>query len=139
MMYYRNDEQSKSVYYLLTILKVLSLIAYGLAYDDNRWNDINQITNISKSEFDRNDMSNDEKIGLFVFTQYCGPGDRVWKAISGYGKLPSSNMYADLDVCCKRHDECPNYITDDSDYERYIGLPRRPQIFSRLNKNEKKN
>lgn len=103
----------------------------GLAYEDYHWNEIDKITNISKSAFDQNVTLDEERIGLFVFTQYCGPGERVWKARNGQGKIPSSTTYADLDICCKQHDECPNYISSDSDYERYIGLPHRPQAFSR--------
>lgn len=138
--HYRNDEQSsKSVYnvqLLTVILNVLTVLSSGLAYDDSRWNDIENVTNTSKSGFDRIDanMINDEKIGLFIFTQYCGPGERVWRSVSDSGdvKFPSTNTYADIDVCCKQHDECPNYISGDSDYDRYMGLTRRPQIFSRF-------
>lgn len=135
-MYHINDEQAKRVYCLLTILKVLSLISSGLcevAYDEhNQWNEISKLMNISISEFKQADTLNNEKIGLFVFTQYCGPGERVWKSISGQSKLPSTTTYADIDVCCKQHDECPNYIVSDSDYNKYAGLSRRSLIFARL-------
>lgn len=137
MMYYGNDGRSKNcVYHILAVITVVSLISSGLAYDDQHGNEINnRDTNISRSEFDQTDDTlYSEKIGLFVFTQYCGPGERVWKSISRQGKLPAMNTYADLDVCCKQHDECPNYIVGDGDYVRYPGLPRRPQLFSRLNK-----
>lgn len=134
-MSHSNDErQSKSVSYLLVILNVLSLMSGGLAYDDNRWNEIDKIANISKSSdvvgHADDTMNNNNKIGLFIFTQYCGPGDRVWN-VAGQGKLPSKKTYAQIDVCCKQHDECPNYISGDSDYDRYTGLPHRQQAFSR--------
>lgn len=133
MMCYENDNQSKRFYYLLTIINVLLLVASELAYDQHdKWNEIYKLTNISRSEFKQNDVLNNEKIGLFIFTQYCGPGERIWKNIYGQGKLPSSNTYADIDVCCKRHDECPNYISSDSDYDKFNGLPKRPQLFARL-------
>ncbi len=142
--YYSEDEQSKSVYHLLTIIAVLSLVASGLAHgNETKWNDISSTVvvtnnNISKSEFDRIDDDYDDdtlynqKAGLFVFTQYCGPGERVWKSAGGQGKFPSATTYADIDVCCKQHDECPNYISTDSDYQRYAGLPHRQQLWSRL-------
>lgn len=127
MMYHGNDVRSKRVYYLLSILKLLSSMSSGLAYDEH-WNEIIKLTNISASDFKQNDALNNEKVGLFVFTQYCGPGERIWKTVSGHGKY----TYADIDVCCKQHDECPNYILSDRDYDRYSGLPRRNQIFARL-------
>jgi len=133
-MYYSNDGQLKSVYCLTIITIVLSLISSGLlAYDDIRWNEIKQIpSNVSESD-DQSDVLYNEKIGgLFVFTQYCGPGERVWKAFPGAGKIPSRDTYAGIDACCKRHDECPNYISSDSDFARYPGLPQRPLPFSRL-------
>ncbi|KAJ6633747.1 Phospholipase A2 [Pseudolycoriella hygida] len=127
-----NDEQTRCVSHLLTVVTtVLSLISVALAYDDNSWNEIHKFTNITQSEFDRSDMMNNQKIGLFVFTQYCGPGERVWRS-SGQERKPSSNMYADIDVCCKQHDGCPNYVSSSSDYDRYVGLPQKSQLFSRL-------
>ncbi|KAG4071262.1 hypothetical protein HA402_003966 [Bradysia odoriphaga] len=110
-------------------------ISNGSAYDDNSWNEIARMVNISESDFDQvvdGGPLTDGKIGLFLFTQYCGPGERVWKSISGSGKRPSTSTYADIDVCCKQHDECPNYISSDGDYEKYAGLPHRSQIFTRL-------
>lgn len=118
---------NRKEYYLLSILILLSLMSSGLTYDEH-WNEIIKLRNISTSEFKQNDVLNNEKIGLFLFTQYCGPGERIWKTVSGQGKY----TYADIDVCCKQHDECPNYILSDSDYNKYNGLPRRNQIFARL-------
>lgn len=140
MMYNSDDDddhkRSKGdlCYFLVTIITVLSFITNGSAYDDNR-NEITEVANMSESEYYRfagGAPVNDGKIGLFVFTQYCGPGERVWKAIPGTAKLPSASTYANIDVCCKQHDECPNYVSSDGDYDRYPGLPRKSQIFSRL-------
>lgn len=119
------------------------MLSNGLAYgggDDNgdRFNEITN-KNFSKSDFSDDDELNDAKIGLFIFTQYCGPGERVWKSIPKQGNLLSTNTYANIDVCCKQHDECPNYISIDSDYDRYPGLPRRQQIFSRFSLNNRTN
>lgn len=143
MMYNSDDDDVRSksdvCYFLLTVITVLSFISNGSAYNDNRWNEIARLANVSQSDFDKiaggldEGPLNDGKIGIFLFTQYCGPGERVWKSISGPGKVPpKAATYADIDVCCKQHDECPNYISSDGDYSRYPGLPRKSQIFSRL-------
>lgn len=131
---YGIDVRSKRFYYIvMSILNVLSLVTSEFISDENnRLNEIYKLTNFSENQFEQNSELNNEKIGLFVFTQYCGPGERIWKTISGQEKLPNPvNTYADIDVCCKRHDECPNYIVSSSDYERYVGLPQRSQLFAR--------
>lgn len=77
---------------------------------------------------------NGQKIGLFLFTQYCGPGDRVWR------RLPQSHQwnngrngrtYREIDACCKQHDECPNYIENAGQHSKYPGLSIKPQMFAR--------
>lgn len=39
--------------------------------------------------------------------------------------------YAQLDGCCRQHDNCPNYITELGHYDLYPGLEHRNQYFAR--------
>lgn len=67
------------------------------------------------------------RIGVFLFTRYCGPGSRLWNKIFKNDK----KTYAEIDSCCQMHDECPNYVENAEDYTNYPGLEYRPQFFSR--------
>lgn len=75
---------------------------------------------------DSNPMYN-SRIGMFLFTRYCGPGSRLWNKIFRNDK----RTYAEIDSCCKMHDECPHYVEKLEDYYNYPGLDYRPQFFSR--------
>lgn len=68
----------------------------------------------------------DGRIGLLLFTRYCGPGSRIWKKF-----FVNDRSYADIDRCCKMHDDCPNFVEKREHYIRYPGLEFRPQYFSR--------
>lgn len=72
-------------------------------------------------------FSYDSRIGLFLFTRYCGPGSRIWKKFFPNG----DRSYSDVDQCCKMHDECPNFVEKEEHYNQYPGLEIRPQFFSR--------
>lgn len=73
-------------------------------------------------------------VDIFLFTQYCGPSERIWKTVSrpftGVQQLERVT-YADLDVCCRQHDSCPNYIQNKEQYNQYPGLDFRNQYFAR--------
>lgn len=72
-------------------------------------------------------------LDIFYFSRYCGPGERVWGgriAAAGGGNAKRIS-YADLDECCRQHDECPNYIRDPEQYAAFPGLEYRNQYFSR--------
>lgn len=70
-------------------------------------------------------------LDIFYFSRYCGPGDRVWGGRSAAGGNSERISYADLDECCRQHDECPNYIRDPEQYGQFPGLEYRNQYFSR--------
>lgn len=81
-------------------------------------------------------------LDIFFNTQYCGPGS----VSRGYVKHSSSRddarqmgrlTYADLDSCCKMHDECPKYITRYEDYASFPGLEYRSQYFTRCDPKNK--
>lgn len=69
-------------------------------------------------------------LDIFLFTQYCGPSNRVF---APFMRRQSSQItYADLDVCCHQHDNCENYILGPDDYGRYPGLTQKNQFFARF-------
>lgn len=69
----------------------------------------------------------DSRIGLFLFTRYCGPGSRIRQKF-----FPNEQRsYNDIDQCCKMHDDCPNFVEKEEHYNQYPGLEIRPQFFSR--------
>lgn len=72
-------------------------------------------------------FSYDGRIGLFLFTRYCGPGSRIWKKFFPNGE----RTYGDIDQCCRMHDDCPNFVEKEEHYNQYPGLEIRPQFFSR--------
>lgn len=67
------------------------------------------------------------RIGIFLFTRYCGPGSRI---LNRFFKT-DERTYADIDNCCRLHDECPDYVLRPEDYDKYPELDKRPQFFSR--------
>lgn len=69
------------------------------------------------------------RLGLFLFTRYCGPGARIWEKI--FKNSNTGRTYQDIDVCCKVHDNCPNFVGQEAHYQQYPGLQIRPQFFSR--------
>lgn len=78
-------------------------------------------------EVESRDAINNARIGIFVFTRYCGPGARFLNRI--FNK--DERTYASIDNCCKAHDECPHFISKPEDYGNYPELDYRPQLYSR--------
>lgn len=76
---------------------------------------------------DSRDSMINGRIGVLLFTRFCGPGARLLNKIF----KTDERTYADIDVCCRMHDECPHYVSDSDDYKQYPGLEQRPQFFSR--------
>lgn len=72
-----------------------------------------------------------QKLGLFLFTKYCGPGDRDWKNIPNHGNRRTPRSYRGIDACCKAHDGCENYIDNSSQYNKFPGLSIKSQLFAR--------
>lgn len=107
-------------------------------YDLDVWNAINAL-NVTVEKFhefqrrnghvESRDAMINSRIGVFLFTRYCGPGARIFNRFF----KTDERTYASIDNCCRMHDECPDYVNSDSDYYRYPELDVRPQFFSRLN------
>lgn len=98
---------------LLIVLfnKICGKNVNGRTSDFNEFEDLN--LNSTKSRFG-------------IFTDYCGPGN--WAKSNG---VVSPGFFEDIDSCCKNHDECPQVITEISDYKKYPGLEYRSQEFSK--------
>lgn len=92
-----------------------------LNFTDKKLLDTN---NIDKNE----ETLHNIRTTVLFFTQYCGPGARLWNRIF----KSDERTYMDVDYCCKKHDECPHYVEKFDDYYRYPGLEYRPQFFSRF-------
>lgn len=78
--------------------------------------------------FESRDATINSRIGVFLFTRYCGPGARFLNRIF----KTNERTYARIDSCCRMHDECDDYVRFPQDYDRYPELDMRPQFFSRL-------
>lgn len=78
-------------------------------------------------EIESRDAMINARIGIFVFTRYCGPGARFLNRIFGRDE----RTYASIDNCCRAHDECPDFVSQPDDYQNYPELDYRPQLFSR--------
>lgn len=78
--------------------------------------------------FESRDATINGRIGVFLFTRYCGPGARF---LNKFFKT-DERTYARIDNCCRMHDECPDYVLRNEDYKRYPALDVRPQFFSRF-------
>lgn len=78
--------------------------------------------------FESRDATINGRIGVFLFTRYCGPGARF---LNKFFKT-DERTYARIDNCCRMHDECPDYVLRNEDYARYPALDVRPQFFSRF-------
>lgn len=78
-------------------------------------------------EMESRDAMNNGKIGIFIFTRYCGPGARFLNRIF----YKDERTYASIDNCCRAHDECPDFVSQPQEYGNYPGLDYRPQLFSR--------
>lgn len=113
---------------------------YGLSRDGQQWIATKDLTRLQALTAQHNltirnllgflDDANpayNSRIGIFLFTRYCGPGSRLWNKIFNQDK----KTYAEIDGCCQMHDECPNYVENFNDYYNYPGLEYRPQFFSR--------
>lgn len=77
--------------------------------------------------FETRDAMMNGRLGVLLFTRFCGPGARL---LNQFFKS-DQRTFANIDVCCQMHDECPNYVNRANDYRKYPGLEQRPQIFSR--------
>lgn len=106
-------------------------------YDVDVWNALNalNVTMQKFNEFQRGsetmesrDAMINSRIGVFLFTRYCGPGARLLNKIF----KTDERTYSNIDNCCRLHDECPDYVLQPHDYERYPNLDVRPQFFSRF-------
>lgn len=82
----------------------------------------------SEIEAESRDAMINSRIGVFLFTRYCGPGARFLNRIF----KTDERTYSNIDNCCRMHDECPDYVLQSKDYERYPNLDVRPQFFSRF-------
>lgn len=67
------------------------------------------------------------RIGLFLFTRFCGPSGKLLNKIF----KTDERTYTQIDACCRFHDECPEYVNTYGDYQNYPGLEHRRQFFSR--------
>lgn len=80
------------------------------------------------NEIESRDAISNARIGIFIFTRYCGPGARFLNRILN----KDERTYASIDKCCREHDECPNFVTNfPEDYKNYPELDYRPQLFTR--------
>lgn len=80
------------------------------------------------NEIESRDAISNARIGIFIFTRYCGPGARFLNRILS----KDERTYANIDSCCRAHDECPDFVTNfPEDYENYPELDYRPQLFTR--------
>ncbi|XP_055325707.1 uncharacterized protein LOC129579580 isoform X2 [Sitodiplosis mosellana] len=105
-------------------------------YDLDVWNALNAL-NVTMQKFNEFQSGNgliesrdamiNSRIGVFLFTRYCGPGARLLNKIF----KTDERTYSNIDTCCRLHDECPDYVLQPHDYERYPELDVRPQFFSR--------
>lgn len=81
------------------------------------------------NEIESRDASSNARIGVFIFTRYCGPGARFLNRIL---TKKDERTYANIDNCCRAHDECPDFVTNfPDDYQNYPELDYRPQLFTR--------
>lgn len=80
------------------------------------------------NEIESRDAMNNARIGIFIFTRYCGPGARFFNRI--FNK--DERTYASIDNCCQAHDECPDLVSQPQDYQNYPELDYRPQLFTRF-------
>lgn len=92
---------------------------------------INSLENLVNEVYDNESYHDAVKpsSAMRVLTNFCGPGN--W---SIDGEVTQNPYFQDIDLCCKKHDECPDYIVKRKDYERFPGLPYKPQIFTRWTK-----
>lgn len=79
-------------------------------------------------EIESRDAINNARIGIFIFTRYCGPGARFLNRILN----KDERTYASIDNCCRGHDECPDLVSQPEDYQNYPELDYRPQLFTRF-------
>lgn len=106
-------------------------------FDLDVWNAVNAL-NITMQKFNEfqnrsghiesRDAMINSRIGVFLFTRYCGPGARILNRIF----KTDERTYTSIDTCCRLHDECPDYVNQPHDYQRYPDLDVRPQFFSRF-------
>lgn len=81
-------------------------------FDLDVWNAINAL-NVTMQKFNEfqnrsehiesRDAMINSRIGVFLFTRYCGPGARILNRIF----KTDERTYTSIDTCCRLHDECP--------------------------------
>ncbi|XP_062560384.1 uncharacterized protein LOC134224815 [Armigeres subalbatus] len=89
---------------------------------------VNSLNNVVAEAYETESQNDPVKGSSYtkVLTNFCGPGN--W---SINGEVTQNPYFHKIDLCCKEHDECPDYIVNRGDYERYPGLPYKAQIFTR--------
>lgn len=105
------------------------------AFESEAWNALNALNATlrrfiefqQRDVFESRDAMMHSRLGVFLFTRYCGPGSRILNKIF----QTDERTYANVDYCCRMHDECPHYVETSLDYQQYPGLEVRPQFFSR--------
>lgn len=106
------------------------------AWDLDAWNALNYLNTTlfkyieyqqSLGLADSREEVINSRIGVFLFTRFCGPGGKVLNKIF----KTDERTYSQIDVCCRFHDECPDYVNSYKDYSNYPGLEHRRQFFSR--------
>lgn len=104
----------------LQVLQTMNILNVTL----QRFNEFQHQNN----EIESRDAINNARIGIFIFTRYCGPGARFLNRILN----KDERTYTSIDNCCRAHDECPDFVTNfPDDYKNYPELDYRPQLFTR--------
>lgn len=123
--YYINDSGNKFNE------SVNELSESGNIYGNNDGNSTNGPVPVQNLQYEDEENMYNQKIGLFLFTKYCGPGDRDWKNIPLHSIRRDARSYRGIDACCKAHDGCQNYVENSSEYDKFPGLPIKSQLFAR--------
>lgn len=118
--------------------EILHRFEYSLSktYDAQVWNAIQSLNmtlhkfqefQSQNKDFESRDAVLNGRIGIFIFTRYCGPGARYLNRVF----KTDDRTYDSIDHCCRMHDECPDYVLRPEDYAKYPNLEIKLQFFSR--------
>lgn len=135
---YETSEEFEDQLNYFGSVEILNSLLQDYASVENQWitpeyeqfdrKVINSLENLVAQAYE-NESYNDpvrQSSTTKVLTNFCGPGN--W---SINGEVTQNPYFREIDLCCKKHDECPDYIVKKRDYERYPGLPFKPQLFTR--------